>query len=79
MCGFQERKFGCLFRDAVGTISRVVPDGVGGSSWGFGLCYVHDLAFGGVEGHLPGLFPVNESVQVMLEVGVVSRAIDFPV
>lgn len=49
------------------------------ANWGSGSGNMHDLAFGRVKGHLPGLFPVNEVVQVVLESVGVEGAIDFSV
>ena len=40
---------------------------------------MHHLAFGRVEGHLPGGFPGDEVVQVSLESVSVGWAIDFSV
>ena len=54
-------------------------DGVGVINRGSGFGYVHDLAFGRVEGHLPGLLPVDQSVQVVLEVVAICRVVNFAV
>ena len=36
-------------------------------NWGFGPCYVNDLAFGGVEFHVPVMTPALKVVKIFLQ------------